>query len=165
MLTLWLAAAAGVCLGLVAWGLAAWATGGWSLRGGRPHRRGARLGPMPGYAAYPGEAVDAERLGLGALGLVPVALEVFHSPARARVVLSARWGEGAPGVDPLGRLGLAARRVSEATGAEVAVVEVAEGVDAPSVEGRGAALFARDGGGWSGAGVEAGLALEGPHQG
>lgn len=148
---LWAMALASLALGLTLYGLLSWAIAGRTLRGA--YGPGATFGVFPGYAWYPGEAVDAERLGLHEVALELLSLEALHDRRRTRLVLSVRRLEGFPGGECGGALMMAlARRAQEFSGADVVVVELPQEEDGPSQEGDAVWMVSRDGGGWSGTG-------------
>lgn len=114
---------------------------------------GVEQGPVPGYALYPGEALDARRMGLEGSPWRAHSLETFHSPARKRAVvtLARRPGAALPDAESVpGALLAVARRVQEATGVDVVVVEWAAAPDGLSAPGAWVGVYSPDARAWDG---------------
>lgn len=150
-----------VILGLTLYGAAAMLSDAVQVRGRR--RPGVDPGPVPGYAWYPGEAVDAGRLGLAPERWSVESLEAFHKPGRRRLVLTLRARGGPMGLDERARaLEAATMAAMIRAGADVVVAEVSALPQGPSSPEGLVALRSADGRGWSGRERVPGFVLEGP---
>ncbi len=145
----WATALGALGLGATCYGLCAWGLGPLSLR--RPSGPGASFGPMPGYAQYPGEALERLKVGLSGTDLHVESMETFHTPYRQRLVLTMERPHVTFEVfaEVMER---SAQQVLAWTGADVVVVEVASDVDGPTLPEHGLLIVSQDGAGWSGQG-------------
>ena len=138
-----------VVLGLSLYGLAAFSCAGATARARFDNT--VRRGPVPGYAYYPGEAVDRVAIGVDGISLGVHSLETYHSRDRQRIVLTL-----SPGTEALKHAGLVLERLVAAllmrSGAHVAVVELSSNPAGPSLIGDWTVIGSIDGRGWSGRG-------------
>jgi hypothetical protein len=126
--------------------------------------RGARYGPVPGYAYLPGGLVrwdpDRPPRGLGKTWQ-PKSLETIHAGRRTRLVLTLEVYEMAP-AERVGLMKDLARRLQDRTGFRVVAVRLAARGSQQADQGE--LVFSPDGGGWTGTASDATVSVKLPER-